>query len=503
MAHVTSRTAELKFLLKHSAIYGVGNALSQAVAFVLLPLYTRYLTPSDYGVLELIDTTTGLIGIVVGLGVAMALSRFYYACDDDRDRRRLVSTVYVLVALGATGIVALANVAAPSLAVLVLDGERHTYYFRIAFASLLAGVFVDVGQAYLRMLYKSALFISLSLFSLVASVCLNVLFIVHMELGVLGVLYTTLVVRISVGVPLTAVILGRNGIGFSVSQAKQLLKYSLPLLPPSFGVAFMNYSDRYFIRHFASIADAGIYGLATKFGRSLHMIATSPFLMTFLPRRFQLAKERPDAPEVFRIVFDWFFLALLFLSLALSVFIPEIMVLMTTPQFYRAGALVPLALVGTLLFGVRYHVDFGILYSGRTKYYMYISIVAAAVQLVSLFFLVRAYGVWGAVFAGLISTGTYTALLYVVSARLYAIPFNVSRSVKLLGLAIFVYLVSQQIPAHEWVLVVLLKLVLLTGFLGVLPAAGLVSARELSQLRQVVMARFRRPADQAAAPSAP
>src|SRR5262249_10593018 len=101
---MSSKTTELKFLLKHSSIYGIGTVLSRAVAFLLLPLYTRYLTPTDYGVLELIDTTTGLVGIVVGLGVSTSVSRFYYQRETEAERNRLMSTVYILVTFGTTAL---------------------------------------------------------------------------------------------------------------------------------------------------------------------------------------------------------------------------------------------------------------------------------------------------------------------------------------------------------------------------------------------------------------
>ena len=81
-------SGEVKFLLTHSSIYGLGNVVSQLVAFVLLPLYTRYLTPKDYGVLEAVDISTGIIGIVVTMGIARALSRFYYEKEEGKARKR-------------------------------------------------------------------------------------------------------------------------------------------------------------------------------------------------------------------------------------------------------------------------------------------------------------------------------------------------------------------------------------------------------------------------------
>ena len=82
-------TNEIRFLLTHSSIYGLGTVVSRLVAFILLPLYTRYLTPTDYGVLETIDISSGIIGIVVTVGIARSLSRFYYEFDDEKKETEL------------------------------------------------------------------------------------------------------------------------------------------------------------------------------------------------------------------------------------------------------------------------------------------------------------------------------------------------------------------------------------------------------------------------------
>lgn len=488
---MNSSTDELKFLLKHSSIYGVGNMLNRAVAFLLLPLYTHFMTPSDYGVLELIDVTTGLIGIVVGLGVASAISRFYYDAETEADRRCFISSVYLLVALAAGLLLALANHQAPLLARLVLSGERYTVYFQVAFGSLLLGLFIDVGLSYLRLLYKSTLFVAFSTLMLIVTVTLNVVMIVHLQQGAFGILCSTLIARSALGIPLTLAILWRTGLHFSAAHARALLKYSLPLIPSSVAMAIFNYSDRYLIKHYVSIADAGVYGLANKIGGVFHGLVTGPFIMTFLPRRFELA-ARQDAPQIFRSVFDWFFVGLLLLSLGLAVFVDEIMVVMTAPAFHRAGALVPLILLGTLVFGIKYHVDFGILYAKRTEYYLYANAAASLVQLPGAWLLVRAFGVWGAAWASLLAVTVNTTLLYLFSARFYAIDFDLGRNAKLLVLAIGAFGLSRLLDTPFWALTVFLKIAVLCGFVAAVVLTRLVSEGDLRQARALTAALWHR-----------
>lgn len=85
-----------------------------------------------------------------------------------------------------------------------------------------------------------------------------------MEYGVLGILYGNLFLMTLLVVPLTGIILYRVGLGFKWSLAKEMLRYSIFLLPAEIANTAINYSDRYFIKYYISIADAGIYGLANK-----------------------------------------------------------------------------------------------------------------------------------------------------------------------------------------------------------------------------------------------
>src|SRR5579864_270005 len=100
---------ELKRLFKHSSIYGLGNVLGKMVGFFMIPVYTHYLTTADYGVLELLDLSLALMGLVLTMWMNASIVRHYYDYDDPQDRNEVVSTIYLLaVAIGAA--VALAGV---------------------------------------------------------------------------------------------------------------------------------------------------------------------------------------------------------------------------------------------------------------------------------------------------------------------------------------------------------------------------------------------------------
>ena len=87
------RTVELRKtyrdLLKHSGIYGLGQILSRLASFLLLPIYTNYLRPADYGCIAILDLTVGILGILIGTGMGAAITRYHFEFSSDIDRRKV------------------------------------------------------------------------------------------------------------------------------------------------------------------------------------------------------------------------------------------------------------------------------------------------------------------------------------------------------------------------------------------------------------------------------
>src|SRR5215468_4525357 len=92
---------ELKKLLKHSTIYGAGNVLGKLVGFFMIPFYTHYLSPADYGTLELLDLSLSLTGLVLTMWLNASVVRHYNDFDDPKDRNQAVSTTFIFsIAIG-------------------------------------------------------------------------------------------------------------------------------------------------------------------------------------------------------------------------------------------------------------------------------------------------------------------------------------------------------------------------------------------------------------------
>ena len=479
---------ELRFLLRHSSIYGLGNLLSRAVAFLMLPLYTRYLTPTDYGVLELIDVTTGMVAIVIGLGLDAAVSRFYYESADENDRRLVLSTAFWLAGMLALVGVALAAAFSAPLASLVLNSASDNRLFLVAFTTLVVAILLDLDQLYLRLHYKSVLFNAVSIVSLVLGIGLNVLFIVFFHWGVLGILMTSLVTRLIIAVPLTTWVLSRSGLRFDRGLARQMIRFGAPLIPSTLGTTIVNYSDRYFLKHFATIADAGIWGLANKLGTSIHMLITSPFILTFVPRRFEIA-QREDARETFGRVSEYYFLLITTGGFLVALLADDIVRVMTTPPFFRAAVFVPWVVLTMIFYGMRYHFEFGILYAKKTHYYAAINVASALLHVGLNFLLVRSHGIAGAAAASVVALFFNSAATYVVGQRLYRIPFEIGRKARVLAVAATLCVVARWLHPSPLAASVALKAALVLAFPALLVLTRSILPEDVARFRRL-LARF-------------
>src|ERR1035438_4662389 len=94
---------EIGTAVRHSLVYGLGSVAVKGLGFLMVPFYTHYLKPADYGILEILDLSISLLGMVLNMGITAALLRSYAAAASPEQKRKVVSTAFLFVA--ATGVI--------------------------------------------------------------------------------------------------------------------------------------------------------------------------------------------------------------------------------------------------------------------------------------------------------------------------------------------------------------------------------------------------------------
>ena len=435
---------ESKLLARHSLIYGMGILLNQSVALLLLPLYTRYLTVTDYGIKELISITMNIISMLTTTAISSAVFRFYFDSENSRSRQEVIGTsILALFSLGSL-LFLIVWWLSPLLAELILDSRKLGLYFTIAAGSLWFQAVNSVGLDYLRANKKSLIFISVSVISLICQISLNIFFIVYLKKGVLGIFLSTLISSSLMFGYLTVPISIKNKLRFSIVRLKEMLKFGMPMIPSSLGAFIVHSSDRFFIKSFCSIGDAGIYSLGYRFGILPGTFVSQPFNQIWMPRRLEVYRQ-PNAEVIFGRIFTYFIGLIAFAGLGISVLTSEILQIVAAPAYWQAYQIVPIIVLANIIFTMHYHFNMGIVISKKTKYFALINFSNGILVLGLNTVLIKHFGIYGAAYATLIAFVYKVALTFYFSNKLYKIHFEIIRIMKIGIAAVIIFIICQTI----------------------------------------------------------
>lgn len=481
---------ELKNLLKHSSIYGLGGILGKIVGFLLIPLYTHYLTPSQYGILELLDLASYVLAMFLGLGIAQSTIRFYWEYDQLEDRKAVISSaLFFSWGISLAGAL-ISSYLAPSISLLIFKNVQYANYLRIILFTLFFTLGAEVPLTLLRSLEKSVLFTIVSVIRLVISVSLNILFIVGFKWGILGILVSGLISNGLVSSFLFFYTCQRMGRGFSWVKLKEMLRYGLPYVPGGVSMFIINFGDRFFLQRFASLAEVGLYSLGYKFGMIINLLLLAPFILAWGPKRFEIAKTAA-AKDIFSVVLTYFWFVEIFCSLGIAILIKDILRIMSPPEYFAAHKVVPLILLSYVLQGGYSCMQIGILLQKKTKYIAVITTICAASNLLLNFLLIPSLGMMGAALATLITFTIMFILNYFISNSIYYIRYELIRILKMFGLATALYLVSSTISTEKLGLSIPVHLSLALCFPLILYPMGFYEAREIERLKQIKTKLFK------------
>jgi O-antigen/teichoic acid export membrane protein len=420
---------------RHSLIYAIGMVLTKAIAFLMLPVYTRLLTPADYGVLQLLVMFLEVLSIFAGSRIAYGIFHFYHQAADEEAKQRVLSTALLLLA-GTFGLAATATLLfAPNIALLVF-GETGAYvtYIRLAAISMAFESLIVVPNALFQLQLKSISFVKFSLVRLGLQLALNLLLLIPFRMGVAGVLLSGVIANFLVGGFLVARLLFVVRPRFSWPDASAFLRFGLPLVAMQIATFTFTFGDRYFLNKAGDTTAVGLYGLAYQFGFLVGMIGYMPLEMVWDPQRFAIAK-RPDRDAIYSRVLMYFNVTLISTAVVLSLFVGDVLRLIAAPAFQGAAVFVPV-IVGAYIFqawGTFFNI--GIMITERTHYYTVANWAAAVVAVIGYFLLIPKYLAWGASLTIVASLATRFWLTYIFSQRLWPIRYHWLPVIQLLVLA--------------------------------------------------------------------
>jgi O-antigen/teichoic acid export membrane protein len=489
-------SAYLKRLLSSLAAYQLADVVSKFIGVLLLPVYTRYIAPAGYGVVELLANGVILISILVRFGMIEAFLRFYFT-DQDRARRdALVRRTAGFLFVATTLVSAVLAAFATPLSELVL-GHRDAPTFLVAVLGLWSFTNLELAYGLLRVDERLRTYAVASLTNVVLTVVASLVLVVGLGDGARGLLLANYGVS-------TLVLLGlwwtlRHRLaprGRPAERIGALLRFGLPTVPAEASVYALSIVDRYYIYHDRSRALAGLYSIAVKLAGAVAFIVRA-FQYAWPPLAYSI-EDDAQASRFYGLVTTYYLCVSGWVVAGLTLLGRWILRLLAAPAYAGAYRALPWVALGWALYGL--WVVFLVI-AGRAKVTTRnfpAALAGLAVNVILLLLLVGPFGIAG---AGLALCGAYVVMLtvmYVLTRNVFAVNFEWGRLARLVvimgGLAAAGDLL---LPTHG-ALGLLTRLAVFAAIPGVLAATGFAHRAELRQARALVTrlwsARFSPPA---------
>jgi O-antigen/teichoic acid export membrane protein len=412
---------------KEAAVYGLSSILGRFINFLLVPLYTNFLLPSEYGVIATLYSYIAFVAILYGFGMEAAFMR-YVASLEIGDEKQNFSTPHIFLALSSLLLSATLHVAASPVAALIDLGPHHADLVRYAAWILCLDTLAIIPYASLRMKNRALTFALIRLGSIVLNVLLFVALVVGMGLRAEGVLAANLGASALTVVVLLPHTLRQLTHRLSLPLFRQLLKFGLPYVPAGLAAIAMQVIDRPILKALTNDATVGIYQANYRLGIFM-MLVVGMFDYAWRPFFLQHARE-PDARTLFSRVFTYFSVFALGLFLLVSMVVPDLVRIRIAgsyffhPDYWAGTHIVPWILLGYVFNGAYVNFVIGVYLEKKTKYVPLVTGAGALSNVAANLLLVPSLGMLGAAIATLVSYVVIAAGIYAASQRLYRVDYE-------------------------------------------------------------------------------
>ena len=444
--------ARILKLASHSAVYGVASVASKIVALLLLPLYTRYLTPTMYGTAEAVLTLDLFAAAFVRLGLQNAMMRFFYDVPPEERMTagvrnvRIAMTLTVIMSLVGAGVLLLFD---NQLAGFFLGRRDMTFFIKLAALGLVANILYSAVTATFRLQQRPAAFLGISLSNIVLSTALTFWFVTELKLGARGLLLGNFLGFLFM-VPIAASMQRRFVKPlFDRALLKPMLLFALPTIPMAVAYQSLTLIDRSIIRHYDGLDSLGIYGLAARFSGVVMLVVTA-LQLSWQPFAYSIDDDG-EAQRSFAVVTTWFAAVMGWLVAGLALLADPVVKLMAPPDYAQAADVVPLLSLATGIFGAYFLVGIGASRVKRTGWHVLVAFGAVAVSLVANLSLVPTFGVMGAAASAVAANLALTVFMLMRSQRVFRVDYEIARIARPVLLTVAAIVAAYLLPhGTDW-----------------------------------------------------
>ena len=368
--------------------YGTADVFVLAISFLLLPIYTRVLTPREYGALALLLVFEAVLKIVNRWGLDAAFLRFYYERPGEEERRTLAGTIagFVLLADGVIAVILL--IFAAPINRQLFGSVEFIWPYRLLILNGFLSTFLFLPFTRLRIQERARLFASLTFMQSFGTIVLRLLFVVGMRLGLFGIMAADVIMTVALLAVLGGSMRSMLAWRFSAPDFREVFAYGFPYVPNGVLTHVIGMGDRFILSMYMPLRDVGFYLIA---GSVASLIKYFPiaFDTAWTPFAYD-SLQRGDAAALFARMATYAFAVLALSMVALSGLAAPLMDLLLPVEYRGVAPLVPILALAMGIQTMRSLPSTSLNIAKKTSVYPTVTAVGAAVSVAMYFSSFRA-----------------------------------------------------------------------------------------------------------------
>ncbi len=464
-------------IIKNTSFYTIGNILPQAAGFFLLPIYTNYLSPSDYGIISSMQVLSSILLIFLTLAIDRSVYRMYFDYNTVELKKEYLGTITISLLLISILVLFLIFIFKNSVEKIFISVKFYPYYVFAILASFLS-ILQIVPKIYFQVNEKAEKFVFISLAQFLLNTTLALWFIINKNEGAAGMLKGELLSNLLI-TPIAIFISYKTiKLSFKLKIFFESIKFSIPLIPGLLSSFILNLSDRIFIERYFSLSEVGLYSLGYKIAGLIGVIGGS-FLLAYGPVFYKYANSinQTEAKSIIAKYNHIYIIIVITISFLISFFSKEAIVILLNKKYGDSYKIIPIISFTYIIIQTTGLLNIMIYQSKKNIPLMLISIISAILSIGFNFLLIPHYGAFGAAFATLISFIIVLILTWRYAQICYYIPIKWREIVILLSFFSTIFYIFEYVFTFGLINTIIVK------SLFVLTLATVLTFKNLKQIK--------------------
>lgn len=425
-----------KKVLENSFLYTFSQLIIKATGFLLLPLYTFFLTPEDYGIVNLIDSFLQMALYIVSMSLGSGIVRFYVDYKYNQTMlKRYLGSVVIFVAASSFLFTMIAFIFKDLLINSFFDGLAFYPYILIALITMSFLTLHKIHQNIIQAMQVGRKLTSINMITFFSIACLNVFFIVVLRYGATGMLLAQMIVHIGYLFYMMYDLRKNNlfTFAFDIPILWSALKYSIPLMPHNLSTRIASFASRAFLNIGSTVATVGLYSVGLRFGQLIDTVQSS-VNKAFRPWFFEMMEKGESANKKEIVQLSSLLLTLYSLVyMVIGLFSQEAILIMTSDKYVMAWTVIPILVVGYSVKSIYYfYVNILFYYKSLAKKIFLSTLAGSFADIILAFILIKFLGMYGAALAFLLAKIIVVLIVYLLAKGYNTVGYNIINMSKII-----------------------------------------------------------------------